>query len=283
MNYTSKGLYRYAGGKNKRKEELISLIREIKPNITTMMSPFFGGGSVEIMMASQGVKVRAYDLYQPLADFWEIVTTEGGKRIADAVREHIPLKDREHYKSFLPLMDSDDKFTRAWSFYICIKGAFSGDIGHTSELSRQNLSPAGLQKLVGFYNPNLTFTHGDCFEKIPEHRDDFLFLDPPYFATTGFYYGKDGSTHEGFDHQKLAELLREHRGGFVMTYDNSDYLKELYHDFTEFRYMEFDYQMAGDANRRGKKIELILIKRPDSVTVDEQDTITCNPLMDALS
>ena len=68
-----------------------------------------------------------------------------------------------------------------------------------------------------------------------------------------------------------------------MTYDNSDYLKELYHDFTEFRYMEFDYQMAGDANRRGKKIELILIKRPDSVTVDEQDTITCNPLMDALS
>ena len=32
MNYTSKGLYRYAGGKNKKKEELISLIGTSKAN-----------------------------------------------------------------------------------------------------------------------------------------------------------------------------------------------------------------------------------------------------------
>ena len=44
-----------------------------------------------------------------------------------------------------------------------------------------------------------------------------------------------------------------------MSYDNTDYLKELYKDWTEFRYLEFDYQMAGDASRRGKKTELIII------------------------
>ena len=44
---------------------------------------------------------------------------------------------------------------------------------------------------------------------------------------------------------------------------NTDYLKELYKDWTEFRYLEFDYQMAGDVSRRGKKTELIIIKHPE--------------------
>jgi hypothetical protein len=48
-----------------------------------------------------------------------------------------------------------------------------------------------------------------------------------------------------------------------MSYDNTDYLKELYKDWTEFRYLEFDYQMAGDVSRRGKKTELIIIKYPE--------------------
>jgi len=48
-----------------------------------------------------------------------------------------------------------------------------------------------------------------------------------------------------------------------MSYDNTDYLKELYKDWTEFRYLEFDYQMAGDVSCRGKKTELIIIKQPE--------------------
>ena len=84
-----------------------------------------------------------------------------------------------------------------------------------------------------------------------------------YVKTTSYYYGIDGSTHEGFDHDKLADILKQHKGGFVMSYDNTDYLKELYKDWTEFRYLEFDYQMAGDVSCRGKKIELIIIKQPE--------------------
>ena len=262
MRYTSTSLYRYAGGKNKMKDKIIEIIDEICPNLDSMMSPFMGGGCIEICLAARGVKVQSYDLFQPLADFWEILTTTGGKRIAEEVAKHYPLTDREHYKSFLPLLESPDKFTRAWSFYVCIRGAFSGDLGHTSESSRKNLSIAGIQRLVGFYNPNFSFSFGNCFETIPKHRDTFLYLDPPYYKTTSYYYGIDGSTHEGFDHKKLAEVLKDHEGGFVMSYDNTDYLKDLYSNWTEFRYLEFDYQMAGDVSRRGKKTELIIIKKP---------------------
>ena len=263
MRYTSTSLYRYAGGKNKMKDEIIKIIDEIHPNLEKMMSPFMGGGCIELALAARGVKVQAYDLFQPLADFWEILTTEGGKRIAEEAAKHYPVKDREHYKSFLPLLESDDKFTRAWSFYISIKCAFSGDLGHTSESSRKNLCAASLIKLTGFHNPNFSFSFGNCFETIPKHQNDFLYLDPPYYKTTSYYYGIDGSTHEGFNHDKLADVLKQHKGGFVMSYDNTDYLKELYKDWTEFRYLEFDYQMAGDVSRRGKKTELIIIKYPE--------------------
>lgn len=255
------------------KDEIIEIIDEVRPNLTHIMSPFMGGGCIELALAARGVKVQAYDLFQPLADFWELLTTEGGKRIGEEVAKHYPLKDREHYKSFLPLLESDDKFTRAWSFYICIKGAFSGDLGHTSEASRKNLNLAGIHKLIGFYNPNFSFSFGNCFDTIPKHQNDFLYLDPPYYKTTSYYYGIDGSTHEGFDHDKLADVLKQHKGGFVMSYDNTDYLKKLYEGWTEFRYLEFDYQMAGDVSRRGKKTELIVVKQPE-VKIESQ----CNPL-----
>ena len=49
--------------------------------------------------------------------------------------------------------------------------------------------------------------------------------------------------------------------------------KELYKDWTEFRYLEFDYQMAGDVSRRGKKTELIIIKYPDKKLESQVNTL----------
>jgi DNA adenine methylase len=94
---TNHSLYRYAGGKNRMKKDLISIIKDVVPGISEIVSPFLGGGSIEMLLASQGVKVQAYDVYQPLADFWEILTSEGGEKLADEVSKYLPLtpSDRE--------------------------------------------------------------------------------------------------------------------------------------------------------------------------------------------
>jgi site-specific DNA-adenine methylase len=55
MNYTSTSLYRYAGGKNKMKDDIIKIIDEIHPNLEKMMSPFMGGGCIELALAARGV------------------------------------------------------------------------------------------------------------------------------------------------------------------------------------------------------------------------------------
>jgi DNA adenine methylase len=264
MKLTDHSLYRYAGGKNRMKKDLIQIIRDVNPGITSIVSPFMGGGSTEILLASQGVKVQSYDIFRPLADFWEIVTAGGAPGIADEVTKHFPLIDSDHYKSFLPLLDSEDKFTRAWSFYIAIKGSYSGKIGCSTVKSRAEFRIAGIDKLRNFYNPNLSFAYGSCFDTIPKHENDFLYLDPPYYETVSHYYGKDGALHKSFDHEQFCEVLKQHKGGFVMSYDNSDAVCSLYQDWTEFRYLTFPYQMSG--TKRYEKTELVIVKYPEHPT-----------------
>ena len=259
---TNHSLYRYAGGKNRMKNEIIDIIKQVYPGVNHVVSPFLGGGSVEMLLASQGIKVQAYDIFRALADFWEILTTEGGGRLADEVTKHYPLIDSDHYKSFLPLMDSEDKFTRAWAFYIAIKGSYSGKIGCSTVRSRAEFRLVGVEKLRNFNNPNFDFSYGSCFDTIPNHVDDFMYLDPPYYETVSHYYGKDGELHKTFDHEEFAEILKSHKGGFVMSYDNSESVQNLYKDWTEFRYLTFPYQMSG--TKRYEKTELIIVKYPEN-------------------
>jgi len=245
------------------KKDIIKVIREVIPEIKSILSPFLGGGSIEMLMASQGVKVKAFDVYQPLADFWEVLTSEGGQRLADEVQKHLPLIDSEHYKSFLPLLEDEDKFTRAWSFYIAIKGSYSGKIGCSTERSRAEFRQAGIDKLRAFNNPNFSFSRGDCFEVIPDNSDDFLYLDPPYYETVSHYYGMDGKVHKSFNHEEFCDILKCHKGGFVMSYDNSESVRRLYEGWTEFQYLTFPYQMSG--KKRFDKVELLIVKRPEVV------------------
>jgi len=258
---TNHSLYRYAGGKNRMKKDLIDIIRQVSGGTSYVVSPFFGGGSTEMLMASQGIKVQAYDVFRPLADFWEIVTSEGGERLADAAEKHFPLTDSDHYKSFLPMLDSEDKFVRALGFYIAIKGSYSGKIGCSTVRSRAEFRLVGIDKLRNFYNPNLSFRYGSCFDTLPLHRNNFLYLDPPYYETVSHYYGKDGELHKSFDHEALAEMLKDHKGGFVMSYDNSESVRKLYEGWTEFKYLTFPYQMSG--TKRYEKTELVVCMKPD--------------------
>jgi site-specific DNA-adenine methylase len=36
--------------------------------------------------------------------------------------------------------------------------------------------------------------------------------------------------HNSFDHIKLAEMLKKHKGGFLMTYNNCSTIRDLYND-----------------------------------------------------
>ncbi|MCG8626314.1 MAG: DNA adenine methylase, partial [Proteobacteria bacterium] len=59
----AKSPLRYPGGKSRA----VSMILGLLPaGIKTLASPFLGGGSIELAVASHGVKVYGYDIFKPL-------------------------------------------------------------------------------------------------------------------------------------------------------------------------------------------------------------------------
>lgn len=57
----------------------------------------------------------------------------------------------------------------------------------------------------------------------------FIFLDPPYYsAQKSALYGKNGNLHKSFDHRRLAETMKKCSHKWLITYDESDYIRDLF-------------------------------------------------------
>jgi len=62
-----------------------------------------------------------------------------------------------------------------------------------------------------------------------EGENVFVFLDPPYFsATKSALYGKNGHLHKSFDHKRFAENMKNCRHKWLITYDDSEYVRHLF-------------------------------------------------------
>ena len=63
----------------------------------------------------------------------------------------------------------------------------------------------------------------------------FIFLDPPYWkATESKLYGVRGTLHTTFDHAQFAENMRKCQHKWLITYDDSPVIRELF-DFAEIQ------------------------------------------------
>jgi|GEM_PF-3147224 len=62
-----------------------------------------------------------------------------------------------------------------------------------------------------------------------EGEEVFIFLDSLYYsATKSALYGKNGNLHKGFDHERFAETMKNFPHKWLITYDNSDYIKDMF-------------------------------------------------------
>jgi len=81
---------RYPGGKSLA----VGYIVELLPtNIKRVISPFFGGGSVEIAISKYlGLEVIGYDIFEILMNYWKI-QIENPKLLYEKLKELKPTKE----------------------------------------------------------------------------------------------------------------------------------------------------------------------------------------------
>ena len=299
---------RYAGGKSKA----IGLILENLPKLKEkkIISPFFGGGSVELCLSQiLGINVIGYDIFNMLANFWNVLINYKTEFVNELIKFEITEKEFTYNRHVL------------LNYWEKIKPI---DLNYKTK-NKIQLNPEDLTKLddniitqAAYYYYNMTLSYGPMFlgwpssneinkdkfkrkiEKIKElnlnnlqvscssfqeilekHSNDFLFLDPPYYLNgdskmfKGMYPNCNFAIHHNsLDHIKLAELLKKHKGGFLMTYNNCSTIRDLYND-CKFEFPEWQYTYGQGETRIGKNRdqttkdnikeshEIIIIKWPN--------------------
>lgn len=216
---------RYAGGKSRARKYIVPLIPENEP---TLLSPFFGGGSVEIALAERGMNIIGYDIFEPLVNFWKVALIDS-QSIAEIAKSYFPLK--KEVFAWLKQQTSGSDIERATRFYVINRASFSGTTysGGMSPSNDSRFNLSAIEYLSSFKIENISVEYGDFHNTLLENKDTMVYADPPYMISSGIY-GIRGSTHTNFDHDGLYSLLSK-RDKWILTYNNCDAIKEMYSNY----------------------------------------------------
>ena len=227
----AKSLLRYPGGKTRA----VDIIEPLIPReVTELVSPFFGGGSIEFAFNERrnNAIVHGCDLFFPVATFWHYVINNP-EELADAVQKEFPCSKERFYE----LQQEDIYLTLhgsllniAKNFFVLNRCSFSGStMSGGMSPGHPRFMQSNIDKLRAFRVKNLSVEYGNCIEFLHMHEKKFAYLDPPYLIK-GNLYGKKGSTHRDFNHVEFRNYI-EFRKSWILSYNDCPEIRQLYEGF----------------------------------------------------
>ena len=253
---------RYAGGKSLA---VGYIIEKLPDKVTSIVSPFFGGGSVEIAMNKYlDISIKGFDIFDILTNYWNF-------QINDKIKLYDELKslspDQETFNTVRTKLKNHwdkKKKLEPLDLAVCYFYNFSlsygpGFMGWASKIY---LNPVRynyiLKKVKDFSVNNFTVECSSFEDVMKKYKNKFLYLDPPY------YIGEDSKMfkgiypmrnipihHNGFKHDLLKDLLLSHKGGFILSYNNCETIRNWYKDFDQ-SFPVWQYTMGQGETRIGK-------------------------------
>ena len=263
---------RYPGGKSRAIVKLLQYLPDLS-QVKEFREPFLGGGSValEITKRYPHIEIWVNDLYEPLANFWQVLQHDGEKlqdELTQIKKEyHTPDLARDIFtrsKEYLSTEETED-FRRAVSFYIVNKCSFSG-LTESSSFSKQasesNFSINGIERLMEYSEliEGWKITNDTYESLLTDQKNVFVYLDPPYDIKIPIY-GKRGAMHKYFDHDKFACDCDNHTAPMLISYNSSQVVRDRFKDWNA---AEFDHtysmRTVGDYMREQQdRKELVLL------------------------
>jgi DNA adenine methylase len=246
MNKAVNSPFRYAGGKFYARHLILGCIHPHH----TYIEPFAGGAS--IFFAKPKAKINwLNDLDAELTNTYTVIKERPQDLINTLAGEQATKERHSFYKNeFKPSNDLE----RAQRWYYLNRTSYSGIMnmkncywgyGDKYSMRPENWGANILrtsQKLQGTHITNLDFE--EVIDSINPEQKAFLFIDPPYYNADQdkFYtcsFSKD-------DHLRLSEVLKRnsHKFNFLLTYDNSIEVRELYSWLDNILEKEWNYTIS---------------------------------------
>ena len=119
---------------------------------------------------------------------------------------------------------------RAAMFYVQVKISYGAD-GRTYGCNKKDISPSYLTEIEKRLKSGagVTIEHKD-FEnliKVYDRSNALFYCDPPYHKSEKYYDAEFTSS----DHERLKACLSNIKGRFVLSYNDDDFIRNLYKDF----------------------------------------------------
>ncbi|MCD6417961.1 DNA adenine methylase, partial [bacterium] len=232
------------------------------------------------------IEVIGYDIFDILVNYWQ-VQIEKPEELFTKLSKLKP--DREEYYRIKSILKSYwdgnielDRLTLAAYYFFNRNLSYGpGFLGWPSSVYLNEKRYLNMiLKVRNFKAPNLKVFTGDFADTIPAHKYDFMYLDPPYYLGgdskmfRGIYPQRNFPIHhKNFDHKKLHQLLQEHRGGFILSYNDCAQIREWYSGYEIYK-PSWQYTMGQGETRIGlnriknktnhikKSYELLIFKPP---------------------
>lgn len=279
----------WIGGKGK----LISAIHDMLPRgFARFVDVFGGGGTVTFNLPMQRDVARIYnDLNSNLTNLMRVVKTQTLSLLAEL--KFLPLHSRDEFSvlvDFLKKKEFTDEYMqremeladvwfdppdagiikdlmrptpegnkvkRAAAFYRVMRGSFSGT-GDSFGAKPLNIRHFFYQIWQASRILQQVTVENRSYEDVIVQYDSPLtlfYLDPPYYSTEKYY-------EEAFhlaDHLRLNALFRSIRGYGLLSYNNCEFIRELYKDFYIFLLSRPDSL----SQKEGQMFEELLIANYD--------------------
>ena len=265
---------RYPGGKSRACTKMGQFFPDLREYVE-FREPFLGGGSVAIHVSKlyPHLKITVNDLYEPLMNFWSNLQMFGDELTKELVSLKVTNCNQDSARClFAEMKDIINDRTktdleRAVAFYVVNKCSFSGLTESSSfspQASDSNFSMRGIEKLpeyseiISHWHIN-QYSYEYCF-RTDVHDGLFMYLDPPYDIKDNLY-GKSGSMHKSFDHDKFAADCDEHNNiKMLISYNSDQLVKDRFKDWSASEFnLTYTMRSVGDymKEQQGRK-ELLL-------------------------
>lgn len=270
--------FRYAGGKFYARKLIIEHI----PDHSYYIEPFAGGAS--IFFAKKKVEKNwLNDIDEELINCL-IIIRDYPKELINRLKNEKATKERHNY--YKNIFKPENKFDRAVRWFYLNRTSYSGIMniqncywgyGDKYSMRPENWPRNIIRTSAKLQGVKLTSFD---FEKVIDGAEDeaFLFIDPPYFnADQDKFY-----THSFIedDHYRLCNTLKRNsnRLKFLLTYDNSRAIWDIYEWASEFHEKEWNYTLnRTDDQKNGTKRKGVRYKGRELFIVN-YDSIKQRPL-----
>jgi len=262
---------RYAGGKSRACVKIDPYFPDLQ-NYDEFREPFLGGGSVAIHITKKypNLNIWVNDLYEPLVNFWQQLQMSGNemmKELSGYKLAHItPELARELFNNSKVIINDKtvSNFDRSVAFYIVNKCSFSGLTESSSfspQASNSNFSLRGIEKLPEYSKliSKWRITNYSYDYLMDGNKDAFVYLDPPYDIKDNLY-GRKGSMHKGFDHDKFAADCDACNMDQLISYNSDQLVKDRFKNWTTAEFdLTYTMRSVGEYMRNQKSRKELLL------------------------